>query len=311
MKCELCPRRCGADRVHGDRGYCGMSDRPTAARAALHYWEEPCISGTRGSGTVFFSGCVMRCAYCQNYSVSGGAGREITVERLSEIFLELEEQGAHNINLVNPTHFVPQITEALDKVKGRLEIPVVYNSGGYERVETLKMLEGYVDIYLPDIKYFSEETALRLSNAPNYFETAMAAVGEMVRQTGAPLFEEYDGVLRENEPVPDAILLKGTVVRHLVLPTLYRDSIEIVRRVGERFGGEILFSLMSQYTPFGRVLTDGSLAKLNRRITTFEYRKVLGEVQAAGLRGYMQEKSSAREEYTPEFDMSGLYSKRQ
>ncbi|MDE7195339.1 MAG: radical SAM protein [Oscillospiraceae bacterium] len=306
MRCELCPRRCGADRAHGERGYCGMSDRPTAALAALHNWEEPCISGDRGSGTVFFSGCVMRCAYCQNYSVSGGAGREITVERLSEIFLELKEEGAHNINLVNPTHFVPQIIKALDRVKGRLGIPVVYNSGGYERVETLKMLEGYADIYLPDIKYFSEDIAVKLSNAPNYFETAMAAVGEMVRQTGAPVFEGYDSAPSKDEPVPDAILLKGTIIRHLVLPTLYRDSIEVIRRVGERFGGEILFSLMSQYTPFGRVVNDSSLAKLNRRITTFEYRKALDAAQTAGLRGYMQEKSSAKEEYTPEFDMSGL-----
>lgn len=305
MQCVLCPRRCGADRSRGGRGYCGMSDRITAARAALHYWEEPCVSGTRGSGAVFFSGCVMRCVYCQNYSVSGGAGREITTERLSEIFLELKEQGAHNINLVNPTHFVPRIIEALDRVKGRLGIPVVYNSGGYERVETLKMLEGYVDVYLPDIKYFSEETAVKLSNAPNYFETAMAAVGEMVRQTGAPVFEGYGGIA-ENEAVPDGILLKGTIVRHLVLPTLYKDSVEIIRRVGERFGGKILFSLMSQYTPFGRVTTDPGLSRLNRRITTFEYRKALDAVLAAGLRGYMQEKSSAKEEYTPEFDLSGL-----
>ena len=305
MRCELCPRRCGVDRARGNRGYCGMSDNLTAARAALHYWEEPCISGTRGSGTVFFSGCVMRCAYCQNYSVSGGYGEEITVKRLSEIFSELEEQGAHNISRVTPTHFVPQIIKALDMTKGRLRIPVVYNSGGYERVETLRMLEGYVNVYLPDVKYYSEEIAVRLSNAPNYFETAAAAVGEMVRQTGAPVFEGY-GAVGQAEPLPDAVLLKGTVVRHLVLPTLYRDSMEVIRRIGERFGDRILFSLMSQYTPFGRVRTDSAFAKLNRRVTTFEYRKALDAVLAAGLRGYMQEKSSAKEEYTPEFDLSGL-----
>lgn len=307
MRCELCPRRCGADRERGERGYCGMSDRITAARAALHYWEEPCISGTRGSGAVFFSGCVMRCVYCQNYRISTGEGMEITPARLSEIFLELKEQGAHNINLVNPTHFVPRVIEALDMVKGRLGIPVVYNSGGYERVETLKMLEGYVDIYLPDIKYFSVENALKLSNAPDYFETAAAAVGEMVRQTGAPIF--CSGRTAKGGNVPDGLLLKGTVVRHLVLPTLYRDSIEVIRRVGERFGEKILFSLMSQYTPYGRVGSDGSLSKLNRRITTFEYRKALDAVLEAGLQGYMQEKSSAKEEYTPEFDLSGLRKK--
>lgn len=305
MRCELCPRRCGADRSRGGRGYCGMGENVTAARAALHYWEEPCISGTRGSGAVFFSGCVMRCAYCQNYSVSGGYGEEISVKRLSEIFLELEKQGAHNINLVNPTHFVPQIISALDMARGRLQIPVVYNSGGYERVETLKMLDGYVDIYLPDIKYYSEEAAVRLSNAPKYFETALSAVGEMVRQTGAPVFKGY-GAVGQDEPLPDAVLLKGTVVRHMVLPTYYKDSIEVIKRVGEHFGDCILFSLMSQYTPFGRVRTDSALSKLNRRVTTFEYRKALDAVLSAGLRGYMQEKSSAAEEYTPEFDLSGL-----
>lgn len=306
MRCLLCPRQCGVDRARGGRGYCGMGDAPTAARAALHFWEEPCISGSRGSGAVFFSGCVMRCVYCQNYEVSGGFGAEITSERLAEIFLELGERGAHNINLVNPTHFVPQIIKALDRTRGQLGIPVVYNSGGYERVETLKMLEGYVDIYLPDVKYFSEEVAVRLSNAPRYFETALAAVAEMVRQTGTPVFEGF-GEVGSGEPPPDAVLLKGTVVRHLVLPTLYKDSVEVIRRVGERFGGDILFSLMSQYTPFGRVKTDGALARLNRRVTTFEYRKALDAVVEAGLRGYMQEKSSAKEEYTPEFDMSGIF----
>lgn len=304
MRCEICPRRCGADRSRGERGYCGMGG-VTAARADLHYWEEPCVSGTRGSGAVFFSGCVMRCAYCQNYSVSGGYGAEISVKRLSEIFLELEERGAHNIDLVNPTHFVPQIIEALDMTRGQIKIPVVYNSGGYERVETLKMLEGYVDVYLPDVKYYSEEAAVGLSNAPNYFETAVAAVGEMVRQTGAPVFEGRGEVGRD-EPLPEAVLLKGTLVRHLVLPTLYRDSVEVIKRLGERFGDSILFSLMSQYTPFGRVKTDGALSRLNRRVTTFEYRKALDAALEAGLRGYMQERSSAAEEYTPDFDLSGL-----
>lgn len=296
MKCTLCPRMCGADRAAGERGYCGMGAELTAARAALHYWEEPCISGEAGSGAVFFSGCVMRCAFCQNYGISSeNNGKVITVERLAEIFLELQQQGALNINLVNPTHFVPQIISALELSRKRgLVIPIVYNSGGYERVETLKMMEGLVDIYLPDVKYFSEELSRSLSSAPRYFDTAMAAVEEMVRQTGAPLISE------------DGILKRGTVVRHLVLPNCYKDSIEVIKRVGERFGGRILFSLMSQYTPFGRVKTDPALSKLNRRITTFEYRKALDAVVDAGLSGYMQEKSSAREEYTPEFDFTGL-----
>ncbi|MBP1543668.1 MAG: radical SAM protein, partial [Oscillospiraceae bacterium] len=204
MGCTLCPRRCNVDRDVG-KGFCGVGSSLKVARAALHHWEEPCISGTQGSGTVFFSGCVLKCIYCQNHQISAeGFGKEISISRLAEIFIELKAQGAHNINLVNPTHFVPQIKEALDMVRNELKIPVVYNTGGYERVETLKMMEGYVDIYLPDIKYFSDEAAA-LSKATDYFDTAMAAVEEMLRQTGAPVIE-------------DGILKKGTVVRHLVLP---------------------------------------------------------------------------------------------
>lgn len=295
MLCTLCPRRCGVDRSKSV-GYCGMGESITAARAMLHYWEEPCISGERGSGAVFFSGCVLGCVYCQNYEISAKRkGREITEERLSDIFLELQEQGALNINLVNPTHFVPRIKRALIAAKGRgLSVPVVYNSGGYERVETLRTLEGLIDIYLPDVKYFDNELARKLSNAPDYFETAMTAVAEMLRQTGKPRF---DG---------SGMLLRGTIVRHLVIPDCYKDSVEVIRRVGERFGGEILFSLMSQYTPFGRVLTDPAFSRYNRRLTTFEYRKALDAVYAAGLEGYMQERSSAKEEYTPEFDLSGI-----
>ena len=290
MKCELCPRRCGADRSV-KAGFCGMGDKIRVARAALHHWEELCISGTNGSGTVFFSGCVLRCVYCQNYRISAeGYGRDISTERLAELFMALREQGAHNINLVNPTHFVPQIIEALDMVRDRLGIPVVYNSGGYERVETLRSLEGYVDIYLPDIKYFDDETAVELSSAPRYFDTAMTAVEEMLRQTGKPLFS-------------GELLQKGTVVRHLVLPYHHKDSVEIIRRVGERFGNDVLFSLMSQYTPFYKAR---EIKRLNRRITTFEYQKALDAVMAAGLEGFMQQRSSAKEEYTPDFDLTGI-----
>ncbi len=290
MKCELCPRCCGVDRSN-TKGFCGVGEQVRVARAALHHWEEPCISGTNGSGTVFFSGCVLRCVYCQNYQISAdGFGKEISVERLAEIFLQLKEQGAHNINLVNPTHFVPQIIKALDIVRATLDIPVVYNSGGYERVETLQMLSGYVDIYLPDIKYFSDEAAISLSSAPHYFETAMAAVEEMLRQTGRP---EFRGEL----------IQKGTIVRHLVLPSYYKDSIEIIRRVGEKFGNDVLFSLMSQYTPFHKAK---DIKQLNRRITTFEYQKALDAVIASGLEGFMQQRSSAKEEYTPDFDLTGI-----
>lgn len=295
MKCELCPRRCGVDRAE-KRGFCGMGERLTAAKAMLHYWEEPCISGERGSGAVFFSGCVMKCVFCQNYDISSeNVGREISEERLTEIFLELEEKGAQNINLVNPTHFVPRILRSIELAKKRgLSLPIVYNSGGYERVETLRMLDGIVDIFLPDVKYFSDELAVKLSAAPDYFDTAMNALAEMTRQTGKPRFNE------------SGAMTSGVIVRHLVLPGQYRDSAEIIRRLGERFGGQILFSLMSQYTPFGKVRTDPRFAKLNRRITTFEYRKALDAVYETGLEGFMQEKSSAKEEYTPSFDFEGL-----
>lgn len=296
MKCTLCPRMCHADRENGERGFCGETSQLTAARASLHLWEEPCISGTRGSGAVFFSGCVLRCVFCQNYDISSrGVGKPITEERLCGIFLELQEQGAHNINLVNPTHFTPQVIRALSLAKKRgLSLPVVWNSGGYELPETLRTLEGLVDVYLPDVKYYSDELSRRLSAAPDYFGTAMSAVEEMLRQTGAPVFS------------PEGLLQRGTVVRHLVLPWEYRDSIEVIKRLGERFGGKILFSLMSQYTPFGRVRSDPAFSRMNRRITTFEYQKALDAAIDAGLSGYMQEKSSAKEEYTPLFDFTGV-----
>lgn len=294
MKCELCPRECAVDRSKSI-GYCGMSDKLTAAKAMRHFWEEPCLAGEGGSGAVFFSGCALRCAYCQNYEISAEKrGREITTERLAEIFLELQEQGAENIDLVNPTHFAPRIIEALRLAKERgLRLPIVYNSGGYEKIETLKSLDGLIDIYLPDMKYFDDGLARKLSNAPNYFNIAMAAIEEMIRQTGAPILK-------------NGKLVRGTMVRHLVLPGCYKDSIEIVKRLSERFGKDILFSLMSQFTPFGRVKSEPEFSKMNRRITTYEYNKVLDAVIGAGLEGYMQERSSAKEEYTPEFDFEGI-----
>lgn len=272
-----------------------MGDNITAAKAMRHLWEEPCLAGEGGSGAVFFSGCVLGCVYCQNYEISRERrGKEITTERLSEIFLELQEQGAENIDLVNPTHFAPRIISALETAKARgLRLPIVYNSGGYEKIETLRMFEGLIDIYLPDLKYFDDELARKLSNAPHYFDIAMAAIEEMIRQTGAPVLE-------------NGRLVRGTIVRHLVLPGYYKDSVEIVRRLSERFGKDILFSLMSQFTPFGKIKTDPEFSKMNRRVTTFEYNKVLDAVIDAGLGGFMQERSSAKEEYTPEFDFEGI-----
>lgn len=287
--CTLCPRRCGADRTRG-QGVCGGGGLPRIARAALHHWEEPCISGERGSGTVFFSGCPLKCCYCQNYKISAeNFGREITVRRLADIFLDLQRQGAHNINLVNPTHYVPWILEALDSA--RLHIPVVYNSGGYETMETLRALEGYVSVYLPDLKYFDSARSQRYSAASDYFEVASKAVEEMYRQVGKPKFE-------------GGLIKSGMIVRHLVLPKGRQDSMKVFDWLAGRFSpDEILVSLMSQYTPFHR---SAQFPEINRRLMSFEYNSVLARVSELGFNGYMQEKSAAKEEYTPAFDLQGV-----
>lgn len=289
--CTLCPRMCGADRTKSV-GVCGASDKIKAAKAQLHYWEEPCISGENGSGAVFFSGCSLKCCFCQNYSISTqNTGIEITEKRLGEIFLELQQKGAENINLVNPTHYVLQIIKALDNVKKSLEIPVVYNCGGYERVETLRMLEGYVDVYLPDLKYVSSELSKRYSGAENYFEYAAKAILEMHRQQPTLLFK-------------NGLLKKGLVIRHLILPRCRHDSIEIVDWIAENLPQDsYLFSLMSQYTPNENC---NSYPEINRRVSTFEYNSVLKAVEEKGLHGYSQERESAQQKYTPDFDLSGL-----
>lgn len=290
--CTLCPRNCKKDRTVNE-GFCGAQDKIKLARAGLHMWEEPCISGTNGSGTVFFSGCQLKCCFCQNYKISSqNYGKEISTERLSEIFLELQDKKAHNINLVSGTQFVPFIIKALDNIKGKLKIPVVYNCGGYEKIETLRMLEGYVDIYLPDLKYKSSDMAKKYSKAENYFETATTAIKEMFRQSGKIQLDE------------NGIIKKGTIIRHLVLPNGRKDSIEIVNWIADNFNkDEIYLSLMSQYTPFYK---SSEYPEINRRISTFEYNSVANEVIKRGLKGYMQEKSSAKEEYTPDFDLFGL-----
>lgn len=298
--CTLCPRACGADRAAGQTGYCGADDRLLVARAALHHWEEPCLSGDpaaeTGSGTVFFSHCALRCCYCQNYPISQqGVGRAITVERLSEIFLELQQKGAKNLNLVTATQYLPQVLEALRLAKSRgLALPVAYNTGGYETVETVRALAGYVDIWLTDFKYASRELAARLSAAPDYPAVAEAALRQMLCQTGAPV---YDGA---------GYLQRGVIVRHLALPGQVADSravLQTLARLRAETGIPFLPSLMSQFTPFYKAADQG----LGRRITTYEYRQVIEEAIRLGLtQGYMQEKSSAREEYTPPFDLEGV-----
>lgn len=291
-KCELCPRKCGADRTSGV-GFCGEGIELRAAKAYLHKWEEPCLSGENGSGTVFFSGCSLKCVFCQNYKISSeNLGTAITEERLGEIFLELQAKGAHNINLVSPTHFVPQIISALDSVKGKLAIPVVYNTGGYERTETLKMLDGYIDVYLPDFKYYDNEIAKKYSGAGDYFEVVCAAVDEMLRQVGAVQVDE------------NGIIKKGVIIRHLTLPNHRYDSIAVLEEIARRWGtSDILLSLMSQYTPFHK---SGDFPEISRRISTFEYNSVLKRAGELGFNGFMQEKSSAKEEYTPDFDLEGI-----
>ncbi len=289
--CTLCPRKCGADR-NSSAGFCGCGTNIKAAKAQLHFWEEPCISGENGSGAVFFSGCTLRCVFCQNYEISTGSrGREISVERLSEIFLELQSRGAHNINLVNPTHYVPQIINALDKAKPELKIPVVYNCGGYERTETLKMLEGYIDIYLPDFKYISSEISQKYSAAADYARYAEEAVKEMHRQQPELVWN-------------GSILEKGLIIRHLVLPGCRHDSIAVTDKIHEILpDGSYLFSLMSQYTPIENCR---NYPEINRRVTTFEYKSVLKRVQKLGINGFSQERTSAESSYTPDFDLSGI-----
>ena len=290
FSCNLCPRRCGAVRTDtGGGGFCGMPALPVVARAALHFWEEPCISGKRGSGAVFFSGCNLQCVFCQNRSISHRKyGKAVSIPRLREIFRELAEQGAHNINLVTPTHFAPAIREALDVSPG---VPVVWNSGGYELPETLRTLEGAVQVYLPDLKYADNALAARYSGAADYFETAAAAIREMFRQVGRCEFDN------------EGILQHGVVIRHLLLPGALENTKAVLDWIAENFApGEVLVSLMSQYTP-----QPGAEGLLRRRITGGEYRAARAYMENLGLTdGYYQDSSSAREEYTPPFDLTGL-----
>ena len=290
MICDLCPRRCGAERTEtSGAGYCRMPAGIVAAKAMLHRWEEPCLSGTRGAGCVFFTGCSLGCVYCQNGRISReDFGRPIPPERLRAIFFELIAQGAHCIDLVTPTHFAPWIAEAL---REPLPVPVVWNSSGYERVETLRALEGMVQIYLPDLKYADAESAADLSAAPDYFDAARAAIDEMYRQVG-PYRMGADGLLQS-----------GVVIRHMVLPGRLDNTRRVIDYVAERFRpGEVLFSLMSQYTP-----QKGASGALARRVTGAEYRAAADYLRACGITdGFVQEKSSAKEEYTPDFDLSGI-----
>lgn len=288
--CTLCPRRCGVDRTRGQLGFCKMAGQVHAARAGVHYWEEPVISGSFGSGAVFFSGCTLKCAFCQNYDISQeNFGKPLTSAELRAAFERLIDEGVQNINLVTPTHFLPDILPALEP---KLPVPVVYNCGGYESVETLRQLEGKIDVYLPDFKYRDNALAKRLSSAPDYFETASAAILEMYRQVGKPVIEDDE-------------MKRGVLVRHLVLPGCVDNSLGVLDWVAEHFrSGEILFSLMSQYVPMGRA---AEMPPFDRRITELEYDSVLSYMMLLGIEdGYTQDFSSAERGYTPSFDLTGL-----
>lgn len=289
QKCVLCPRKCGVDRSAGISGYCGMTNQIMLARAALHKWEEPCISGDSGSGTVFFTGCPLKCVFCQNRKIAlGKKGKEISQERLTEIFLELQEQGANNINLVTPTHYVPQIVTSLIMAKKQgLKIPIVYNTGSYENVDTLRMLDGLIDVYLPDFKYMSSEMSQRYSNAPDYAVVADRAIEEMLRQVGEPVFEKD-------------LIKKGVIVRHMILPGHTKDSKEILQHLIKKYKNQIYISIMNQYTPLADMQ---GFDEIKRKVTKREYEKVLNYALELGLEnGFIQEGETAKESFIPDFD---------
>lgn len=299
-KCTLCPRNCGVDRDNGKTGYCGQTDKVYVARAALHMWEEPCISGKEGSGTVFFCGCTLRCIFCQNHQIALGKaesgdkiGKEVSIERLKEIFLELQEKGANNINLVTGTHYIPQIAMALKLAKEEgLKIPIVYNTSGYEKAESLQILDGLVDIYLPDMKYVSKELSKEYSNASDYFEMASKALEEMVRQVGEAQFDTR------------GYMTKGVIVRHLVLPGSTRDSKAVLDYLWNTYGNNIYLSIMNQYTPVEQIKNH---PLLSRKVTKREYSKVVDYALSLGWENaFIQEGETAKESFIPGFNGVGV-----
>ena len=296
IKCALCPRVCRAEREKKKTGFCGETDVVRVSRAALHMWEEPCISGKQGSGAVFFTGCTLRCVYCQNYHISNGeVGKEVDVSRLSEIFLELQEKGAANLNLVTPTHFVPQIICALKIAKAEgLKLPVVYNTSGYEKVDTLKMLEGYVDIYLPDFKYLDREHAKRYSKAEDYPDVIKTSIAEMVRQTGTPEFDDQ------------GMMTKGVIVRHLLLPGCLKDAKRIVEYLYDTYGNDIYMSMMNQYTPL-ETLDSDMFPELSKKVSKRSYERLVDYAIGLGVeQAFIQEGDTARESYIPAFTLEGV-----
>lgn len=292
--CTLCPRNCKVNRNNNELGYCGMTNQLMVARASLHYWEEPIISGEKGSGTVFFSGCNLKCVFCQNYQISNNNfGKPISIHRLSEIFLELQEKGANNINLVTPTHFVPLIIEALKIAKAKgLNIPIVYNSSGYENVETIKLLKGYIDIYLPDFKYYDNKYANKYSKCNNYFEAVTSSLDEMINQVGTPQINE------------EGILTKGVIVRHMMIPELLDDSKKIIHYLVDNYNDDIFISIMNQYTPTNNLT---NYQEINQTVDDKDYDELINYAIDLGIKnGFMQEGETQKTSFIPEFDTTGV-----
>ena len=304
--CTLCPRMCAVDRKSGERGICGQTTEIKVARAALHFWEEPCISGEMGSGAVFFSGCALHCVFCQNENIANGtAGKVISTERLGEIFLELQEKGANNINLVTPGQFVPQIIKAVELARNQnLKIPIVYNTSSYENVDTIRSLEGIVDIYLPDFKYMDSSLALKYSHAEDYPEVAKSALNEMVRQVGSPCMYSDDDELVQSGYVEDGVMKRGVIVRHLVLPGCTKDSKAVIGYLYDTYKDDIYISIMNQYTPLEHVK---EYKELYRKVTHKEYDEVVDYAIDIGVtNGFIQEGDTAKESFIPDFDFTGL-----
>lgn len=303
--CLLCPRQCNIDR-ESSLGYCMSSTDIKVARAALHFWEEPCISGQSGSGAVFFSGCNLRCVFCQNHAISdGSAGKCISVEHLAEIFLSLQEQKAHNINLVTPSHYVPQIAQSLILAKDQgLTIPVIYNTGSYELVDTLKQLDGLIDIYLPDLKYYDDSLAMRYSHAPHYFSIAQAAISEMYRQVGKIQFEEEPFSSDPAYESDSHLLKKGMIVRHLMLPGCLDDSKKIMHYLQQTYSDHIFISIMNQFTPMPRL---SDYPEINRKVSFEEYDELIDYCIDSGIENaFIQEGETSSESFIPAFDETGV-----
>lgn len=293
-KCNLCPRKCYVNRLDGELGFCRASKDVKIAKVSLHTWEEPCISGTLGSGTVFFSNCNLNCVFCQNHNISQlGTGKTVSVNRLSDIFLEQQQRGAHNINLVTPTHYVPQIIDALKIAKDKgLNIPILYNSNGYENIDTIKALRGFIDVYLPDLKYCNDKYAMKYSKAPNYFNTASDVIAEMASQVGEATFNV------------DGIIQKGIIIRHLMLPGLLFDSKKVIDYIYTTFKDSVYISLMNQYTPMHEAI---KFSEINKPLNPKHYDSLIDYCVNLGItKGFIQESGTSSTAFVPDFDLSGV-----